>query len=248
MGASADTILSRAEEAEYARALVRQMRAYEVLNEDPFISGYFADMGFRLASHSDRPDKSFTFVVLDLPVINAFAAPGGVIALYSGLILAADDESEVAGVLSHEIAHITQQHLYRAIENQKEMTIPIALGMLALILAGGGSGEAIQGALMSGQAASIQSQIYFTRQNEYEADRIGIELAAMAGYNPEAAVTLWRKMNALSDSRPPQFLSTHPDPKNREKTLAALVPEMQPYYHPHADHPVYRVATVTALD
>ena len=75
-----------------------------------------------------------------------------------------------------------------------------------------------------------------------------IELAAMAGYNPEAAVTLWRKMNALSKSHPPQFLSTHPNPQNREKTLAALVPQMEPYYQPEADHPVYRVATVTALD
>ena len=136
MGASADSILSRKEEEEYAKALVRQMRAYEVLVEDPLISDYFEDMGYRLASNSDRPDKSFTFVVLDQPVVNAFAAPGGVIALYTGLILAADDENEVAGVLAHEIAHITQLHLYRALENQQAMTIPIALAMLGLILAG----------------------------------------------------------------------------------------------------------------
>ncbi|MDH3940150.1 MAG: M48 family metalloprotease, partial [Xanthomonadales bacterium] len=154
MGASANSILSRAEEAEYAKALLMQMRAYEVLNEDPLISAYFEDMGFRLAAHSDRPDKAFTFVVINQPVVNAFAAPGGVIALYSGLILAADDENEVAGVLSHEIAHITQLHLYRAYENQQAMTIPIALAMLALVLVGGGGGEAIQGAVMGGQAAA----------------------------------------------------------------------------------------------
>jgi predicted Zn-dependent protease len=218
MGASADTILSRAEEAEYARALVRQMRAYEVLNEDPMISSYFADMGFRLASHSDRPDKSFTFVVLNLPVINAFAAPGGVIALYSGQILAADDESEVAGVLSHEIAHITQQHLYRALENQQEMTIPIALGMLALILVGGGSGEAIQGALMGGQAAAMQAQIFFTRQNEYEADRIGISTLSRAGYDPVGMAEFFEKMGRLTRSMgegPAEYLRTHPVSVNR---------------------------------
>ena len=184
MGASADTIISRAEEAEYARALVRQMRAYEVLNEDPLISAYFEDMGFRLASNSDRPDKSFTFVVINQDVVNAFAAPGGVIALFSGLILAADDENEVAGVLAHEIAHVTQQHLYRAIEKQQAMTIPLALAMLGLILIGGGSGEAIQGALMGGQAAAVQAQINYTRQNESEADRIGIQTLSMAGYDP----------------------------------------------------------------
>jgi predicted Zn-dependent protease len=218
MGASADTLLSRAEEAEYAQALVRQMRAYEVLNEDPLISNYFKDMGFRLASHSDKPNKAFTFVVINQPVINAFAAPGGVIALYSGLILAADDENEVAGVLSHEIAHITQQHLYRAIENQKEMTIPIALAMLGLILVGGGSGEAIQGALMSGQAASMQAQINFTRQNEYEADRIGISTLSRAGYDPVGMAEFFEKMGRITRSMgegPAEYLRTHPVSVNR---------------------------------
>lgn len=213
MGASAETILSRAEEEEYARALIRQMRAYEVLNEDPLINGYFKDMGYRLASHSDRPDKSFTFVVLDQPVVNAFAAPGGVIALYSGLILAADDEHEIAGVVAHEIAHITQLHLYRALESQQAMTIPIALAMLGLILVGGGSGEAIQGALMSGQAAAAQAQIFFTRQNEYEADRIGISTLARAGYDPAGMAEFFEKMSRITRSMgegPPEYLRTHP--------------------------------------
>jgi predicted Zn-dependent protease len=213
MGASADSMLSRAEEEEYAKALIMQMRAYEVLNEDPLISAYFRDMGYRLASNSDRPDKSFTFVVLDQKVVNAFAAPGGVIALYSGLILAADDENEVAGVLAHEIAHITQLHLYRALENQQAMTIPIALAMLALVLAGGGSGEAIQTAVMGGQAAAMQARIFFTRQNEYEADRIGISTLSRAGYNPAGMAEFFEKMGRLTRSQgegPPEYLRTHP--------------------------------------
>jgi predicted Zn-dependent protease len=213
MGASANSILSRAEEAEYAKALLMQMRAYEVLNEDPLINAFFEDMGFRLASHSDRPDKAFTFVVLDQPVVNAFAAPGGVIALYSGLILAADDENEVAGVLAHEIAHITQLHLYRAVENQQAMTIPIALAMLALALAGGGSGEAIQTAVLAGQAAAIQSRIFFTRQNEYEADRIGISTLSRAGYNPAGMGEFFEKMGRITRAMgegPPEYLRTHP--------------------------------------
>jgi predicted Zn-dependent protease len=229
MGASADTILSRFEEAEYAKALVRQMRAYEVLNEDPLISAFFEDMGFRLASHSDRPDKPFTFVVINQDVVNAFAAPGGVIALYSGLILAADDENEVAGVLAHEIAHITQQHLYRAMENQQAMTIPIALAMLGLILLGGGSGEAIQGALMSGQAAAQQASIFFTRQNETEADRIGIGTLSRAGYNSVGMVEFFEKMGRITRSMgegPPEYLRTHPvsvsritEAKNRAENM-----------------------------
>ena len=213
MGASANAILSRAEEAEYAKALVMQMRAYEVLNEDPLISAYFEDMGYRLASNSDRPDKSFTFVVLDQPVVNAFAAPGGVIALYSGLILTADDENEVAGVLAHEIAHITQQHLYRAMESQQAMTIPIALAMLALVLVAGGSPEAIQTAVLGGQAAAMQAQIFFTRQNEYEADRIGISTLSRAGYNPAGMSEFFEKMGRKSRAMgegPPEYLRTHP--------------------------------------
>jgi len=233
MGASADAILSRAEEAEYAKALVRQMRAYEVIVEDPLISAYFEDMGFRLAAQSDRPDKPFTFVIINQDVVNAFAAPGGVIALFTGLILAADDEHEVAGVLAHEIAHITQQHLYRAMEKQQAMTIPLALAMLGLVLLGGGSGEAIQGALMGAQAASMQAQINYTRQNETEADRIGIQTLSRAGYNPIGMVEFFEKMGRLTRAGgegPPEYLRTHPvsvsrvtEAKNRVENMP--VPE-----------------------
>ncbi len=234
MGASANTILSKAEEAEYAKALLMQMRAYEVLNEDPIISAYFEDMGFRLAAHSDRPDKAFTFVVLNQPIVNAFAAPGGVIALYSGLILAADDENEVAGVLAHEIAHITQLHLYRAYENQQAMTIPIALAMLALVLVGGGGGEAIQGAVMGGQAASMQARIFFTRQNEYEADRIGISTLSRAGYDPAGMGEFFEKMGRISRAMgegPPEYLRTHPVSVSRiaeAENRAANMPVPEP--------------------
>jgi predicted Zn-dependent protease len=234
MGASAETILSRKEEQEYAEALVRQMRAYEILNEDPLISDFFRDMGFRLASNSDRPDKPFTFVVLNQPVVNAFAAPGGVVALYTGLILAADDQNEVAGVLAHEIAHITQLHLYRAFENQKAMTIPIALAMLGLVLAGGGSGEAIQGALIGGQAAAAQASIFFTRQNEYEADRIGISTLSRAGYDPAGMGQFFEKMGRITRAMgegPPEYLRTHPVSVSRiaeAENRAANMPKPPP--------------------
>ena len=152
MGNSASGILSQKEEEEYAKVLIRQMRAFEVLVEDPQISAYFENMGFALVAQSNRPEKPFHFAVLDEPRINAFAAPGGVIALHSGLILAAENEHEVAGVLAHEVAHITQLHMYRAFENSQRMSIPIALAMLGLILAGGGSGDAVAGALMGGSA------------------------------------------------------------------------------------------------
>jgi len=230
LGNSADNFLSDSEEAEYARAILMQMRAYEVLVEDPLIAGHFSDMGFRLVAHSDKPDKPFTFVVLDEPRVNAFAAPGGVIALHSGLILAADNEHEVAGVLAHEVAHITQLHLYRTIESTQRMTIPIALGMLAIALAGGGSGEAISGAVMSGQAMAQQMQINFTRANETEADRIGIRTLSSAGYDPRGMADFFEKIGRISrvnGEGPPEFLRTHPVTVNRvaeAKNRAANMP------------------------
>lgn len=234
MGNSAENFLSDGEEEQYARAMLMQMRAYDVLVDDPLIASYFEDMGYRLVANSEKPDQPFTFVVLDEKRVNAFAAPGGVVALHSGLILKADDEHEVAGVLAHEVAHITQLHLYRTLENTQRMTIPIALGMLAIALAGGGGGDALTGALMTGQAMQQQAWINFTRANEIEADRIGIRTLSQAGYDPQGMVDFFDKMGRLSRAAgegPPEFLRTHPVSVNRiaeAKNRAAVMPQPEP--------------------
>jgi predicted Zn-dependent protease len=218
MGNSANNFLTDKEEEQYANALIRQMRAYEVLVEDPQINAYFQNMGFQLVAQSDRPAKPFHFVILDESRINAFAAPGGVIALHSGLILAAETEHEVAGVLAHEVAHITQLHLYRTLESSQRMTIPIALAMLGLVLAGGGSGDAVAGALMGGQGLATQMRINFTRANEEEADRIGIITLHRAGFDPLGMADFFSKLNRLTRPNgegPPEFLRTHPVTVNR---------------------------------
>jgi len=231
LGNSADNYLSDGEERDYARAMLMQMRAYGMMVEDPLIADFFADMGFRLVAQSDKPDMPFHFVVLDEKRVNAFAAPGGVVALHSGLILAAEDEHEVAGVLAHEIAHITQLHLYRSLESTQAMTIPIALGMLAIALAGGGSGEAITGALMSGSAMQQQVYINYTRANETEADRLGIITLARSGYDPEGMADFFERINRINrpaGEAPPEFLRTHPVTTNRiaeAKARAANLPK-----------------------
>ncbi len=218
LGNSASTVLSSSEEREYSEGLIRQMRAYELLIEDPLINDFFSDMGYNLASNSDQPEAAFTFVILDQDVINAFAAPGGVIALHSGLILLADTQDEVAGVLSHEIAHITQLHMYRAFEKGKTMNIIAMLAMMGLILASGGDGQVITGAVMGAQAAAAQAQINFTRHNEVEADRVGIRTLAAAGYDPQGMADFFAKMGTTSRANgegPPEFLRTHPVSVNR---------------------------------
>lgn len=232
LGASAGAVASPAEEAEFARGLLRQMRAYNLLVEDPLIRSYFEHMGYRVVAESDQPERPFTFVVLNEPVVNAFAAPGGFVALFRGMILAADNEDEVAGVLAHEVAHVTQMHAFRAYEEATQMTIPLALAMLGMVLAGGGSGQAIQGALVTAQGLSAQQQINYTRQNEYEADRLGIQTLSRAGYDPEAMATMFEKLGRVSRSNgegPPEYLRTHPvstsriaDAKNRAHSMPAL--------------------------
>lgn len=230
LGNSAENFLSDGEERDYARAMIMQMRAFGMIVEDPLIQDYFADMGFRLVASSDRPDMPFHFVVLNEKRVNAFAAPGGVVALHSGLILAAEDEHEVAGVLAHEVAHVTQLHLYRTLENAQAMTIPIALGMLALVLAGGGSGEAISGALMGGAAMQQQMFINFTRANEAEADRLGMSTLYQAGYDPMGMADFFERINRINrptGEAPPEFLRTHPVTTNRiaeAKARAAQLP------------------------
>ena len=231
LGNSASELLSNSEEREYAESLIRQMRAYELLNEDPLISDFFSDMGYSLAANSDQPGAAFTFVVLDQPVINAFAAPGGVIALYSGLILLAETQDEVAGVLSHEIAHITQLHMYRAFEKGKTMNIISMLAMMGLILASGGNGEVITGAVMGAQAAAAQAQINFTRHNEVEADRVGIRTLAAAGYDPQGMADFFSKMGQTSRANgegPPEFLRTHPVSVNRIAEAESRIQNLPP--------------------
>jgi len=231
LGNSASDVLSSAEEREYAASLVRQMRAYELLVEDPLINGFFSAMGYNLVSSSDKPGATFTFVILDQSVINAFAAPGGIVALHSGLILLADTQDEVAGVLSHEIAHVTQLHMYRAFEKGKTMNILAMLAMMGMILASGGNGEVITGAVMGAQAAAQQAQINFTRHNEVEADRVGIRTLAASGYDPQGMADFFAKMGHSSRTNgegPPEFLRTHPVSVNRIAEAESRIQNLPP--------------------
>ena len=212
IGGSFDDSFSNKEAREYAEYIIRQLRAYNLLVEDPLIEAYFAEMGHRLASNSNRPEKDFHFVVIKNPVLNAWAAPGGVVALHTGLIMAAETEAEVAGVLGHEIAHITQSHAARGMENSRKVNLPIMLAMLGLAILSG-SAEVAQGALMTGQALTAQNRINFTRQNEHEADRLGIQTMAASGYDPLGMASFFSKMGRSTRSNgegPPEYLRTHP--------------------------------------
>jgi predicted Zn-dependent protease len=193
-----------------------------------------------------RPDtKSWEWsvqVIDDPKTVNAWCMAGGRMAIYTGLIKQVDpSDDEIAQVMGHEIGHALANH------TAEKMSVAMAssIGVLAVGVAADNQGAAMAGAAT---AAALAVTMPNSRAAETEADRIGIELAAKAGYDPAAAVTLWRKMNALPGGNPPQFLSTHPNPENREKALAALGPEMQPYYRADVARPSHPVQTVTALN
>lgn len=184
----------------------------------------------------ETKDWEWSIKIIDDPeTVNAWAMAGGKMALYSGLVKKVEPtDDELAQVLGHEIAHALAKH------SAEKMSVAMAssVGVIAVGAASENKGLALSGAAL---AAALAIQKPNSRAAESEADRIGIELAAKAGYDPNAAVTLWQKMANVGGKGPPQFLSTHPSPVNREKTLSALVPQMMPYYQQEGKRPVYQL-------
>jgi len=184
----------------------------------------------------ETKDWSWSVNVIDDPkTVNAFCMAGGKMALYTGLILQVQPtDAELAEVMGHEIAHALSNHI--AEKMSVAMASDLAVGAVAAAVKD--SNAALSGAALT---AAIAVKLPNSRTQEAEADRIGIELAARAGYDPHAAVTLWEKMKKLSGGGVPEFLSTHPAPQHRIEHLAALVPEMMRYYQMPGQRPTYDV-------
>ncbi len=217
MGSSAGELLTPAQERAYGGMMLRQLRAYDMVIDDPLLEGYIEGLGYRLASRSDRPAQPFTFFLMRSRQINAFATIGGYIGMNAGLILTAEREDEVAAVLSHEIAHVTQRHVLRAVEQARRDQLPIMLGMLGAILASAqsGSGDGVQAAILGGMSLMQQRQIDYTRSNEHEADRLGIQTLARAGYEPVAMADFFARMERqmrgnTGGAQAPEYLRSHP--------------------------------------
>jgi predicted Zn-dependent protease len=220
MGGSSTRVLPIEQEMTFARDFERYMRANQLLIEDPLIRDYFEDMGYRLVAQSDRQGGSFHFFILRENSINAFASVAGVIGLHSGLILLAEDENEVAGVVAHEIAHVTQNHLARGLENQQQVSLPAMIATLGLAIAASAAGnpDAGQALILGGLGLSQQMMINHTRQAEMEADRIGISLLGRAGFDPQGMTRFFERMNVRGRAMgqgPPEYLRTHPLSINR---------------------------------
>ncbi len=212
IGDSTGILLSPEFERRLGQAFLSQVRKQLDIVSDPEINTYIQSIGYRLVSQSDNNEQQFTFFVVNDSLINAFAAPGGIVGINSGVILNSNSESELAGVMAHEIAHVTQKHMARSVEMSKKMSIPMLAAMLGAILVATQNPEAGQAAIMAVQGVSAQAQINFTRTNEEEADRIGIQLLARSGFNTRGMAEFFRKLqqNSRYYSQAPEFLRTHP--------------------------------------
>jgi predicted Zn-dependent protease len=223
LGSAANAVVSIEEEYQAGLAYVNEIRKSGVIITDPEISQYAQEIGHSLSSQAEEGQHQFYYFVAREPEVNAFAVPGGFININSGLIMATRNENELAGVLAHETAHVTQRHLVRGLLDQRKNGLMTTAAMLAAILlgatAGHGNPNGIEGALLAGQSAMIQHQINYTRENEFEADRIGITTMAEAGYDPlgMAGFFDWLSHSGPEPSRvnAVQFLIDHPIPSDR---------------------------------
>jgi predicted Zn-dependent protease len=218
LGSPATAAVSLEEEYQVGQAWNRQMRAQGMVLEDPEVTDYIQTIGHSLAAQSAEGGKNFQYFVIKDPAINAFAVPGGFVFINEGLVLATGTESELASVMAHETAHVTQRHLVRGMIDQAHAGLISTAAMLAAIIlgatAGRGDPSAMEGAILGAQSAAIQHQINYTRSQEFEADRIGIGTMAAAGYDPLGMASMFEELERNSPSpdriKAIEFLIDHP--------------------------------------
>ena len=234
LGQSADLISDSATEQRLGQAFLRQLRATTPMWPDPLVRDYVEKLTYRLATHSPLTDPKFTFVVVNDRSINAFAVPGGVLGINTGLILSAETEGEVAGVMAHEIGHLSQRHFARSQEANRYNQWLALGGLLASIAAasaGGTSGGDLGFAVgASAQALAIQNRLSYSRAFEQEADRIGMQTLTLAGYDPRDMPNFFLRLERSTRQLGyvPEFLLTHPLSTTRLSDLERRVSEQPP--------------------
>jgi predicted Zn-dependent protease len=237
LGGPANALISKAEEYQVGRMALREMRDQSLVLEDPEITDYIQQLGMRLASQAHDEGQSFTYNVLKEPVVNAFATFGGIVCINSGLILLADTESQLAAVVAHETGHVVQRHMARAIQAQSRMSLASTAALLAAILIGaasGAGGQAAEGAIALSQATAFQQAMNYTRSQEIEADAVGIELLADAGFDPGDMASFFESFSrdeGLSLAGIPALLVDHPVTSERiaaARNRAANFPQARP--------------------
>jgi len=216
LGSKAANYLSEADAAKLGKAFIRQSRYRQPYVSDPELVDYINRLGQRLLAVSEHADKPYEFYLIDNNVINAFAVPGGHIAMHTAILVKSESESELASVIAHEISHVTQRHIARKLESSRYDSW-LALGALLAAAAAGGA-DAAQAAFGVANASIIDRQLNYSRSFESEADSLGIRLLSRAGFSPSAMPRFFKRLldeNRINESNAPEFLRSHPLTINR---------------------------------
>lgn len=232
LGDSSGALVSAAQEKRLGGEVMRELRAVGAVLNDPEVSAYLNQLGQRILTANPEIRERFEFFAVGDNSVNAFAMPGGYIGINMGLVLLTQTESELASVLAHEVAHVTQKHYARQLDDQRKNSWMSIAGLAAAILAArSGNGDAVQGAILGSQAAAAQSYLNFSRDNEREADRIGFQYLTRAGFDAGSMGMFMDRLSratTLNDtSGVPGYLRTHPMTIERvgeARSLAANVP------------------------
>lgn len=218
LGDPSGSVITPHEESKLGRAFYESLLERKLIFHDALLSEYIESLGARITSNANTGNQLFTFFVVKDDAINAFAAPGGFIGIYTGLIEFAENEDELAAVIAHETAHITQRHMARTYEQTERYSLPYAVAILSAILLSRNNKQGMEAALATGFAATAQHSINFTRANEKEADRVGIQIMSQAGFDPTAMGEFFARLQheaRFYGEQAPEFLRTHPVNSNR---------------------------------
>ena len=220
-------LLAEQQEEEIGRRVLVQLRRNAPLLSDPVLTEYLEESVYSIIPHAPLEDRTVTLVAIDDPSLNAFAVPGNIVGVHAGLFLSAQSEHEFAAVMAHEIAHLSQRHYARRLEQQERNTPLTIAGILAGIILTAATGSQAGIATIAGtQALAIDSMLRHSRAHEQEADRLGLNLLSKAGYDPAGMPAMFDRMlrqARLQGNRPPEYLSTHPLTESRVSDTRARV-------------------------
>jgi beta-barrel assembly-enhancing protease len=244
LGGGGDAGLPPQVERRIGESIMRDLRFRDpTYLDDPEIADYLSLLGGRLTQNAAGARMDFEFFAMRDHTINAFALPGGFIGVHTGLISAAESESELAAVLAHEVAHVTQRHIARMLGQQQQMQLPVLAAIAAAILLGRSRPDLAAGGIAAAQAGAVQTQLSYSRDYEREADRIGFQALDAAGFDVRAMASFFEKlqrgMRVADDGTVPGYLRTHPMTVERiadSQNRAASLP-----YKQHLDTPEFQL-------
>ena len=232
--------LTVSDEEKMARSFLKVIYSYYEIIEDPVVADYVSKIGNRIVAGLDKPLFNYHFYVIKTDPYNAFAIPAGYIFINSGLLMAMEDEDELAGILAHEIAHVNARHISQKIEMSKKIGWARMAGMAAGVLMGiaGAGGDAAQAVTTGSAAAAQTAELSYSRENEMQADQLGLNYLADAGYGGEGLLKILKKMRSkqwFDSKQVPTYLMTHPAVDDRIAYIDTQLASMPTAARPNSE-------------